>query len=271
MKFDRQGSSSRLVNIAKVLSGGIEWYVEQRGEGPDIILIPSGEGDCGSFEAVASHLAADFRVTTFDMPGFSRTTVADMSQISIKAMAGQINELAGSLGIGEAVIYGSSSGAVAALDLIIGYPGLARRLVIHEVSLPSESKQDGPKHKYALLDDVGIATACSDRFETILNEDANAWKALGQDYHDRLAVNYPVWVRHYVLKMAEHKPFTPTDLVGKPITWTIGSLFEVQTFFDNVRLAQRAGIGIDTLPCKHFPQVSIPEKLSAHIRSAARA
>jgi hypothetical protein len=56
---------------------GIEWYCEQQGSGPNLILIPSGEGDCFSFSKTASLLSTTFTVTTFDTPGFSRTTAPD--------------------------------------------------------------------------------------------------------------------------------------------------------------------------------------------------
>src|SRR5215831_2010660 len=49
----------------------IDWYYELRGRGPTIVLISSGEGDCGSFEEVAASLSEAFTVLTFDMPGFS--------------------------------------------------------------------------------------------------------------------------------------------------------------------------------------------------------
>jgi hypothetical protein len=52
----------------------ITWYYELRGRGPTVVLTPSGEGDCGSFEKVAVALARDFTVLTFDMPGFSRSS-----------------------------------------------------------------------------------------------------------------------------------------------------------------------------------------------------
>src|SRR5262245_26160613 len=51
----------------------IDWYYELQGRGPTVVLIPSGEGDCGSFNRVAALLASEFKVITFDMPGFSRS------------------------------------------------------------------------------------------------------------------------------------------------------------------------------------------------------
>src|SRR3954447_65161 len=80
-------------------TGGIEWYCEQRGEGPTVVLVPSGEGDCASFEAVAAHLANDFTVLTFDLPGFSRTHVRSPDDVSVPKLADQIAHLVQSLSL----------------------------------------------------------------------------------------------------------------------------------------------------------------------------
>jgi len=38
------------ISILEVRSNdGIEWYCERQGGGPDMVLIPSGEGDCENF------------------------------------------------------------------------------------------------------------------------------------------------------------------------------------------------------------------------------
>lgn len=68
-QMDSKTPSSSMVKA----KGGIEWYIEQQGSGPPYILIPSGEGDCESFAKIAAILAQDFSVTTFDMPGLSRS------------------------------------------------------------------------------------------------------------------------------------------------------------------------------------------------------
>ena len=67
--------------------------MEQRGAGEDVILVPSGKGDCASFEAVAADLARDYRVTTFDTPGFSRSRVSRPETVSMTALGGQVADL----------------------------------------------------------------------------------------------------------------------------------------------------------------------------------
>lgn len=246
--------------------GEIEWYVEQRGGGPDVVLIPSGEGDCGSFAQVAADLATDFRVTTFDTPGFSRSAVSADVEISMVALARQVTSLIDALGIEKAIFYGCSSAGLAVLDIVSSDHDLISQAIVHEAALPEEG-QDSRLNALVEMDDAQVAATCANLFENVMNDDPVAWKALGPEFHGRLAANYITWVRRYVAGPS-HPPVVPESLAGTPITWSIGSQFEVYYFFSNVQLAHRAGIDIGVLPCKHFPQVSIPQQLANHIRQA---
>ena len=266
---DAIGTTSRVIRTNEP-EGEIHWHVEQRGGGPDIVLVPSGEGDCSSFETVAQALATDYRVTTFDTPGFSRSVTTGDVEISMVALAGQVANLVHALGIERATFYGCSSAGVALLELAANHAPLVHRAVVHEAALSDAGDARSPLTGLGALDDSGISAACANLFKNMMNEDPAAWEALGADYHRRLSVNYPVWVRQYVAGR-KHAAFDPYTLAGKPITWTIGGLMEARHFFSNVRLSRRAGIELELLPCKHFPQVSIPAILADHIRVAASA
>jgi pimeloyl-ACP methyl ester carboxylesterase len=248
-------------------SGQIAWHVEQSGKGADIVLIPSGEGDCGSFANVAASLAKDFRVTTFDTPGFSRSTISGEVEISMIALAPQVARLLEVLSIEGATVFGCSSAGLAVLDLVVDFPGAIRQAVVHEAALPGGG-EDNPLRKLVEMDDAGVTAACAGLFANLMNENPALWQALGEEFHKRLSHNYPTWIRRYV-SGPKHALIEPAALSGKPITWTIGGLFEARMFFSNVQLAHRAGLDIGLLPCKHFPQVSIPQLLAEHIRNAA--
>jgi pimeloyl-ACP methyl ester carboxylesterase len=244
---------------------GIGWYCERRGDGPPVILVPSGEGDCASFDQVAAQLANQFTVLTFDTPGFSRSRVENTDDISAFKLADQIAHLIKSLGTHPATFYGASSGGVAVLDLVIGHRDIVRNAIVHEVAMADAVALLG---NLTALNDAEIVETCQFLFAQVMNDDPAAWEALGSEYHARLATNYVTWVRRYVGGGAP-VPYSPADLAGKPITWTIGGLTPAATFLDNVVIATKSDCPITPLMCKHFPQVSAPAMLADHIRANA--
>lgn len=245
----------------------ITWYCEQQGQGPTLVLIPSGEGDCANFAQTAQRLGQDFTVLTFDTPGFSRSSApADAQALSLPGLSDQIAALLRSLDLGPVTVYGCSSGGRAVLDLVAHHADLVRNALVHEAALPSPAigAMLGP---LVQLDDAGITAMCQDLFANLMNEDAEAWQALGPDYHARLARNYVTWVRRYIAP-GMGDPVDPAAIQSRPITWTIGALTERAVMQSNIDLAQAAGLDLGTLPCRHFPQVSIPDALAAHIKTA---
>lgn len=246
---------------------GIEWYVEQQGSGPHIVLVPSGEGDCSSFDKTAAILAKDFIVTTFDMPGMSRSAVAPIESITNvtgQMLATQIHGLLDELKIEVATIYGCSSAALAAIFLMINHPEKVQSIIIHEAPLRLlpfiTALQD--------MEDPELVKTCQDAFVHYFNEDTEAWEALGPEFHARLAKNYITWIRGYTCLFVDLN-WSNEQLNRRPVTWTIGGKMPAASFYDNVVVATKAGIEIGLLDSKHFPQVSIPETLAEHIKTAA--
>jgi pimeloyl-ACP methyl ester carboxylesterase len=242
---------------------GIEWYCERQGQGPHLVLLPSGEGDCASFAKVAALLAHSFTVTTFDMPGMSRSKApeAAMANITATKLASQVVGLLDELSINIATVYGCSSGGLVALALASAHAERVRSAIVHEVPL---AKRLGALTK---LDDEAIVSFCRQIFEEQMVGNKDAWDALGPDYHARLDRNYMTWVRTYIDRV--ERSFTKEELRVSPIDWTIGALSPAGLFFDNVVLACQAGIPIGLLDCRHFPQVTIPDQLAEHILAAA--
>ena len=252
----------------------IDWYCELRGAGPDIVLIPSGEGDCASFTRVAELLADEFRVLTFDMPGFSRSgPPPDFAAITADDVAAQIAALLRALRIDSATVYGCSSGGLFALALAATQSDLVRNVLVHEVAAPPDPAVPlEPASPFAALfspDDTVVVKTCQFLYRNVMNENPAAWDALGLDFHERLARNYVTWARRYVAAPRLLRTFNRSELTRRPITWTVGTVERILA--GNRKLADVADLPIGFLPCRHFPQVSIPEQLAAHIRDAARA
>lgn len=242
----------------------IQWYCERQGNGPDVVLIPSGEGDCESFAKVANALATSFTVTTFDMPGMSRTTapVSAMKDLTASKVALQIVGLLNELSIDKATFWGCSSGGLIALALAVEHPSRIRNVIVHEVPLAPTDSMLPLKD----MDDAAIVAECSHWYASVMCEDEEKWNNLGPAYHERLEKNYVTWVRTYVHKL--ERTFTKEELTRRPVRWTIGSLTPAGVFYQNVTDGFAAGIPVGLLPSKHFPQVTVPDELTEHIRKA---
>jgi pimeloyl-ACP methyl ester carboxylesterase len=209
----------------------IDWYCESRGRGPVVVLIPSGEGDCGSFESVAALLSAEFTVLTFDMPGFSRSSdPPDFANYSMSQAATEVAALVRSLGFGPATFYGCSSGGQVALRLAAEHSDLVRNVAVHEVPLSPAPMIS----RLMLLTNEEVVRTCKDLFKSQMNENAEAWDALGETFHGRLERNYVTWVRRYVGQNHLLRSFTSEELRRRPVTWTIGGLTPAVAFFENV-------------------------------------
>lgn len=158
---------------------GISWYCERQGKGPDLILVPSGEGDCASFSRTASILSRSFTVTTFDMPGMSRTKGPRKSYqcVTAQLLAEQIVRLMDKLSIEAAVFFGSSSGGAAVLAISVIYPSRVHHAAIHEIPMGPASQMN----YITSLSDGELIHACQQGFRNVMNEDSAAWENLGAE------------------------------------------------------------------------------------------
>jgi pimeloyl-ACP methyl ester carboxylesterase len=248
---------------------GITWHIEQTGSGPDIILIPDGLGDCAMFTIPSALIAsAGFRVTTFDMPGLSRSSSAPedtYTDITGWKLAKYINTLLEELGIQVASLWGCSSGASTVVSMASIYPERVRNVMPHEL----------PTVNPPLLDDIAskspdtIAAELSKGMEFFAG-DTNKWRALGPDVHTRLHKNYVTWAYGYPRTIPDAAPVQKEHLHKRPIDWTIGADSPAGAFFENVVIAAREGLGIGLLPGRHFPYVSHPEEFAKYVIETCR-
>lgn len=109
--------------------GGAELYYEVRGRGPAVLLIAGATGDAGHFEQAAGVLASEHTVITYDRRGNSRSRPAGPT--TLEQQADDAAALLRHVGA-EAVVFGTSGGAIIALKLAIRAPELARHVIVHE-------------------------------------------------------------------------------------------------------------------------------------------
>ncbi|CAM02980.1 pimeloyl-ACP methyl ester carboxylesterase [Saccharopolyspora erythraea NRRL 2338] len=114
---------------------GATLHHETRGTGPLLLLIPGGSADAAIFGGLATHLADRYTVLTYDPRGFSRSplhgpvgdqrvqTHSDDAHLLLDALLppGQ-----------TAHVFGTSSGAFVALDLLTRHPDRLGTVIAHE-------------------------------------------------------------------------------------------------------------------------------------------
>ncbi|WP_438309595.1 alpha/beta fold hydrolase [Streptomyces sp. HUAS TT3] len=113
---------------------GATLHYEVRGWGPLLLLIPGGTGGAAAFDGIADDLAAEYTVATYDPRGMSRSTLDDPeAEQSVAEHADDALRILELLSPDEpARVFGSSSGAIAALHLLTAHPERIERLVAHE-------------------------------------------------------------------------------------------------------------------------------------------
>jgi acetyltransferase/esterase len=124
---------STSVTTGTVVTAGADIYFERRGSGPGLLVISGGGGDAGNYSDLADSLADEYTVLTYDRRGNSRSRLrADPTKLRVEEQSADARAVLDHNGIGSASVFGSSSGAVIALDLAARSPHTVELLVAHE-------------------------------------------------------------------------------------------------------------------------------------------
>jgi pimeloyl-ACP methyl ester carboxylesterase len=113
---------------------GAQLSYEVSGGGPLLILIPGARGEGEVFRQLAGPLAARYQVVTYDRRGFSRSSLDGPQDYDhrLETDADDVRRLIEHLTDNPATVFGSSSGAIVALEVLIHSPERVQTVVAHE-------------------------------------------------------------------------------------------------------------------------------------------
>jgi pimeloyl-ACP methyl ester carboxylesterase len=112
-----------------VVAGDVDLWVEQRGAGPDVLLIAGLSDPAEAWTFQLEGLADDHRLTAFDNRGAGRSPLPPEG-FTVEDMADDAAALLRSLDVAPAHVVGFSGGSTTAQHLAIRHPELVRSLVL---------------------------------------------------------------------------------------------------------------------------------------------
>ena len=116
----------------------IELYVEVRGDGPAVLLVPGAGGDAGQYAELAGELTSGHTVVTYDRRSNSRSPRPDgWESTSVEQQADDAAAILAAVSVGPAAVFGNSTGALIALATALRSPQSVSALVVHEPALMS--------------------------------------------------------------------------------------------------------------------------------------
>ncbi len=133
---------------------GASIYYEVRGSGPVLLMMPGGPADAGVFRRIAGYLESDYTVVTYDPRGLSHSTLdAPVNDARIvEIFADDVHRLLTATAKEPAFVFGSSGGAVIALELAARHPEQVRTVVSHEP--PAPALQPDPARERAAMEEI---------------------------------------------------------------------------------------------------------------------
>lgn len=138
------------MSIHTIAVPGATLHTEVRGSGPTLLLITGGNGDSDAYGPIARILAERYTVLTYDPRGNSRSPLIGGPEsrascvegvgtfdgpprdLDIPTNSDDAAAVLATLADEPALVFGSSSGALIALDLVTWHPRMVRTAVLHE-------------------------------------------------------------------------------------------------------------------------------------------
>jgi pimeloyl-ACP methyl ester carboxylesterase len=113
---------------------GAQLYYAVSGSGPLLVLIPGASGTGESFRPLADHLISHYQVIIYDRRGFSQSLLdgPQDDEHRLATDADDVRRLVEHLTSQPIAVFGNSSGALVALEVLTQYPKQVQMVVAHE-------------------------------------------------------------------------------------------------------------------------------------------
>jgi pimeloyl-ACP methyl ester carboxylesterase len=232
-------------------------------------------GDAGHFETVADLLADEFTVLTYDRRGNGRSSRPDgWATTSAEEQADDAAALLDALGLAPAAVFGTSSGGVIALCLLVRHPEAVVGAVLHEPALYSLFDDPaGVQNAMTALVNEGMASggppAALERFWRFVAGDSN-WESLEDGLRRRMLTNAETYLSERGA-VTSYLPAAET-LSGIAVPVQVLASEQSRPFFGQAagRLAELLHVPVSRTAGTHTPYLDHPHELTQAIRPFLR-
>ena len=259
---------------ASTTTVGTDLYHEVRGSGPALLMIPGATGDAGHFTRSAERLSDAFTVITYDRRGNSRSLVnADApATATMAAQADDAAALIRACGFSQAVVFGTSGGALVALELLARHPEVVRGAIIHEPPLISLlPHQDGPDPLAPIFQLAQTDPRAALEAFVKLNSSDTAWQTIEPATRERMLGNA---VNLFQREIAQFLSYMPDAKVLSALTVPVVLVRsrEGLPFAAAVQAWLEAQLGVTggTLSGHHAPYFDMPDVFAEELRPIVR-
>ncbi|MCC9309523.1 alpha/beta hydrolase [Kitasatospora sp. RB6PN24] len=243
---------------------GAALHHEHRGSGPVLLLIPGGAGDAGLYAGLAERLAAHWTVVGYDPRGLSRSPLdGPLTDQRVEVWSDDARRLLDLYSPdAPAAVFGSSSGAIVALDLLARHPERVWRVVAHEPPL-LELLADPTPYR-TLFAETGRLSRTAGPTAAMAHLGAGLGGEQPDDARqdDRPATELPPEIQEMAPRMAANMPVFLERMLHQFATAEL-ELAALHPVAD--RLALAAGRDSRQLPVFHGPAARLAELLGAEL------
>jgi pimeloyl-ACP methyl ester carboxylesterase len=243
-------------------------YYEVRGAGPPVLLIMGATGDSGVFEAFADLLAKDFTIVTYDRRGNGRSAApTSWATTSPEEQADDAAALLSALGLAPAGVFGTSSGGVFALAMMLRHPRTVRAAVLHEPAF--FALFDDPDTARTVVTDIvtagmhaGGSPEAFERFIRFVAGDSN-WERLNPSIQARMLTSADTYFGKEIGRFDSYLP-DEHELanIAAPVHIVVGNDSLPQFGQAAHRLAERLKTEVTHVPGTHFGYLDHPHELA---------
>jgi pimeloyl-ACP methyl ester carboxylesterase len=252
---------------------GANLYYELGGEGSLLIMIPGAAGTGQAFQSLVGPLAEHYQVVTYDRRGFSRSKLDGPQDYDhrLATDADDVRRLIEQLTDKPALVFGNSSGATVALEVLSRYPERVDTVFAHEPPvvnlLPDAAKWIAFFDEvYDTYRQIGVGRAMHQfATETLGSEDTKVLaRNMNLHRNEQSLANATYWMEHELRQYPRAEPDLDalTAHAGQIVFVGGRDSQDQMTYQPGKVLAQKLGLDIVGLPGGHLGFMTYPVKFA---------